>query len=126
MLQGIEMSRRPQGRHLNRAAGAFAYAQAELERTHPGLTRVTPAGDFRRGCELIGALVLIAVDPYMKGPNDIITAVDNLTIHVTSKQRYGITLLLATGSDRHIEALKAVAKHRKLTLDGEASRRTIA
>jgi DNA polymerase (family 10) len=35
VLQGIEMSRLPQGRHLHRAASAFGFATAELERTHP-------------------------------------------------------------------------------------------
>ena len=35
VLQGIEMSRRPQGRHLHRAAGAFGYATAELVASRP-------------------------------------------------------------------------------------------
>src|SRR3977135_3725399 len=38
VLQAIDMSRRPQGLHLHRAAGAFGYATAELARSHPELT----------------------------------------------------------------------------------------
>src|SRR6185295_2257287 len=45
------------------------------------------------------------------------TGGDNLTIHVTSKNRYGITLLLATGSSKHIEALSMIAKSKGCTLD---------
>src|SRR5207248_6024417 len=63
VLQGIEMSRRPQGRHLHRAASALDYAASELARTHPGLTMVTPSGEFRRGCELVSTLSLVAVAP---------------------------------------------------------------
>jgi len=110
VLQGIEMSRRPQGRHLHRAASAFGYAIAELERSEPNLTMVTPAGEFRRGLELVNTLVLVAVDPRLKGKDRKITAGDTLTVNVTSKDRYGITLLLATGSADHIEALRIVAQ----------------
>jgi DNA polymerase (family X) len=117
VLQGIEMSRRPQGRHLHRAAGAFGYATAELARSHPELTMITPAGEFRRGCELVGTLVMVAVDPHLKGKNRTITAGDSLTFHVTSKDRYGVTLLLATGSAEHIEALRNVAQSKGCTLD---------
>lgn len=117
VLQAIDMSRRPQGRHLHRAAGAFAYATAELERSHPGLTMITPAGEFRRGCELVGTLVMVAIDPLLSGKNRTITAGDSLTVHVTSKDRYGIALLLATGSVDHVEALRIIAEFKGLTLD---------
>lgn len=129
VLQGIEMSRRPQGRHLHSARAAITRAMAELECTHPHLKRVMPAGDFRRGCELIQTLTLVAINPQLQGKNDIIKAGDSLTIHVTNTQRYGITLLLATGSDQHVEALQAVAKHQGLILDSDGLRkrhRTIA
>jgi DNA polymerase (family 10) len=123
VLQGIEMSRRPQGRHLHRAAGAFGQATAELGRTHSGLTMFTPAGEFRRGLELISTLVLVAIDPLLKGKNGIITAGDSLTVHVTSKDRYGMTLLFATGSAQHIEALRIVAQCRGYTLDEDGLRK---
>ena len=119
VLQAIEMSRRPQGRHLHRAAGAIGYATAELARSHPELTMITPAGEFRRGCELVGTLVMVAVDPRLKGKNRTITAGDSLAVHVTSKERYGITLLLATGSAEHIEALRLVAQSKACVIDEE-------
>jgi DNA polymerase (family 10) len=60
VLQGLEMSRRPQGRHLHRAAAALDYATDALARVHPDWTEIVPAGDFRRGCELVGTLSLVA------------------------------------------------------------------
>lgn len=123
VLQGIEMSRRPLGRHLHRARAAISAAIAELARTHPHFSLVTPAGEFRRGCELISTMALVAINPQLTGPNDTLTAGDSLTVHVTSPQRYGITLLLATGSDRHIEALQAVGQHQGLSLDNDGVRK---
>jgi DNA polymerase (family 10) len=116
VLQGIEMSRRPQGRHIHRAAAAIAYASAEVERMHPDWQQITPAGEFRRACELVSSLSLVAVDPKLRG-KDKTEQGDQLTIHVTSRERYGIALLLATGSDQHIEALRARAAKRGCTLD---------
>ena len=72
VLQAIEMSRRPQGRHLHRAADALSHSGDQLSRSLPDLTMVTPAGEFRRGCELISTLVMVAVDPHLKGENRII------------------------------------------------------
>ena len=107
------MSRRPQGRHIHRAAAAIAYAVNEVERLHPDWQHITPAGEFRRGCELVGALSLVAVDPKLRG-KDRTEQGDQLTIHVTSRDRYGIALLLATGSDQHLEALRARAAEARL------------
>jgi DNA polymerase (family 10) len=117
VLQAIEMSRRPRGRHLHRAAGALGYATAELARSHPELTMITPAGEFRRGLELVSTLILVAVDPHVKGKNRTITAGDSLTVHITPRDSYGITLLFATGSPEHIEALGIVAGSKGCTLD---------
>ena len=46
ILQGIEMSRRPQGRHIHRAAAAIAYAVNEVERLHPDWQNITPGASF--------------------------------------------------------------------------------
>ncbi len=116
ILQGIEMSRRPQGRHIHRAAAAINYARAEVERLHPDWQYITPAGDFRRGCELVSVLSLVAVDPKLRGKDKTITQ-GELSIHVTSRERYGISLLLATGANRHIEALRSRAEKEGCTLD---------
>jgi DNA polymerase (family 10) len=119
VLQGIEMSRRPQGRHMHRAAAAMSYAVADLERTHPDWTIITQAGEFRRGCELVGMLDLVAVDPHLRGKPHTVTTGDHLTVHVTDKDHFGITLLRATGSAQHLEALRALAQKKHLTLDEE-------
>src|SRR5215212_6264765 len=43
VLQGIEMSRQPQGRHIHRAAAAVRIAAEQLARAHPDWKNVTPA-----------------------------------------------------------------------------------
>jgi DNA polymerase (family 10) len=119
VLQGIDMSRRPQGRHIHRATSSFSYTSAELKRTHPNLTLITPAGELRRGCELVSTLEIVALDPHRKGENETIGTAEGLRVHITSEERYGITLLLATGSDKHIEALRALAGSKGWTLDAD-------
>jgi DNA polymerase (family 10) len=122
VLQGLEMSRRPQGRHIHRAALALNHAVSGLAHTHPELRQATPSGDFRRGCELIGSLVLVAVDPRGPAKNYEIKA-EGLTIHVTSEDRFGITLLLTTGSEKHLAALRTAAEQKGCTLDAAGLRR---
>jgi DNA polymerase (family X) len=41
----------------------------------------------------------------------------NLRIHLTDPAHYGITLLRATGSARHLEQLEALAARKRFTLD---------
>jgi DNA polymerase (family 10) len=118
VLQGIEMSRRPQGRHIHRAASALGYAVDAIARAHPEWTNITAAGEFRRGCELVGALSLVAVDPHLRGPDRTVEQGD-LAIHVTHAERWGVALLLATGSEEHLEALRRLAKRLGLALDAE-------
>jgi DNA polymerase (family 10) len=116
VLQGIEMSRPPQGRHIHRAAAAIDYAITEVKRLHPDWQQITPAGEFRRACELVSGLSLVAVDPKLRS-KDKTEQGDQLAIHITSREHYGIALLLATGSDQHIAALRARAAKRGCTLD---------
>src|SRR5205823_2240489 len=105
-----------QGRHIHRAAAAMQYASAEIARLHPDWTMVTPAGEFRRACEVVGALSLVAVDPKLEGEDKTIAQGDELTIHVTTPERYGLALLLATGSQQHIAALRALARKKGLDI----------
>jgi DNA polymerase (family 10) len=44
-------------------------------------------------------------------------------VHVTSPDRYGITLLLATGSEQHIAALKKLARRKGWSLDAQGLHR---
>jgi DNA polymerase (family 10) len=122
VIRGIEMSRRPQGRHLHRAATAIAYATNEIARVHTDWTNITPAGDFRRGCELVSDLALVAVDPRHRGEPNTMTH-GELTVHLAAPERYGITLLFATGSDQHIDALAKLAQKRGMALDAKGLRR---
>jgi DNA polymerase (family X) len=122
VLKGIEISRRAKGRHIHRAAAAMDYARNEVARAHPDWTEVTQAGEFRRGCELVGDLSLVAVDPQLHAETRT-TKQGELTIHAASGDRFGIALLLATGSDEHIEALRALAKKNGMTLDANGLRK---
>lgn len=121
VLQGIDMNRLPPGLHLHRAATAIQYAADELARAHRDWIQVTPAGEFRRGCELIRDLALVAVDPNHHGATEPIHQ-GELTLHLASPQRYGIALLLATGSSAHLDALRALAERKGLTLGADGLR----
>ncbi|TMJ41054.1 MAG: DNA polymerase/3'-5' exonuclease PolX [Alphaproteobacteria bacterium] len=122
VLQGIEMSRRPQGRHIHRAAAAINYARNEVARVHPDWTNVTPAGEIRRGCELVSELSIVAVDPHLHEDTKT-TKQGELTVHIASGERYGIALLLATGSDQHIDALRTLAQKKGMTLSANGLRK---
>jgi DNA polymerase (family X) len=119
VLQGLAILSGPQGRYLHRAAAALRFAADAIAREHPAWADVTPAGEFRRGCELIGALSLVATDPHLHGVDRTIEQGDQLVVHVTGPARYGIALLLATGSDAHVDALRALARRKGLRLDTE-------
>lgn len=116
VLQGIEISRLPPGLHLHRAAAAIRYVAEELAHAHPRWTAITPAGDFRRGCELVRDLALVAVDPDHHGET-LRTRHGELSLHVASPARYGVALLLATGSSAHLDALGALARRQGFMLD---------
>ncbi len=46
--------------HLHKAASLLEHAVAAVKRDHPEYSRVEIAGDFRRGCELVSELALVA------------------------------------------------------------------
>jgi DNA polymerase (family 10) len=124
ILQGIEIKRRGQGqRHIHRAAEWLATAESNLRASHPDLKRITPAGEFRRGCELVSDLCLVAEAPGLKTAPQKVKASDQFTFYLTDTKHYGITLLLATGSDAHLEALRAVAKNKGLAFEETGLRR---
>jgi DNA polymerase (family X) len=61
ILQNIEIGRSGEGRrHIHRAALLLESAERSLQQAHPELVRLTSAGDFRRGCELVADLALVA------------------------------------------------------------------
>ena len=106
VLDGIEALRTARGRtHIHRAAERLDVAEDQLRQAVPSVQRVIPAGEFRRGCELIGDLILVAE---MKGKSEIVELGEG-TGFVTDRATLGSTLLFATGSLAHIEQLQALA-----------------
>jgi DNA polymerase (family 10) len=122
ILQGIAVARAGEGRrHTHRAALLLESAEARLRQAHPDLKRVTPAGDFRRGCELVSDLSLVVETA--AADVGTIRSGTHLGIHLTDPAHYGITLLLATGSAKHLEQLEALAAGKGFQLDGTGLRR---
>lgn len=128
VLESIEAMRQGGGQiHIHRAGELLDAATASLTRAYPNATRIEPAGDFRRGCELVSELRLVAELPGTAMPESLRSG--SVEVHLTDKRRYGITLLMATGSADHLQQLKAFAEARGLALDEQGlrrGRRTIA
>ena len=117
VLDGIEARRAAQGRmHLHRAAELLEAAEAQLRHARPEVSDVAPAGEFRRGCELVGDLVLVGT---VKGRSELMER-GAVTVLLTQPSRRGITELLGTGSPAHLGQLRALAagKGATLTPDG--------
>jgi DNA polymerase (family X) len=118
ILENIAIGRSGKGqRHIDRAAILLDNAARTLREARPELKRITVAGDFRRGSELVGDLALVAEAPSLPEGPTTIAAGGELTVHLTDRRHYGAALLHATGSPRHIEALQALARDKGLTLD---------
>jgi DNA polymerase (family X) len=61
ILQNLAIARSGAGRlHLHRAAALLEHAMESLRSARPDLKRLTIAGDFRRGCELVGNFSIVA------------------------------------------------------------------
>jgi DNA polymerase (family 10) len=122
ILRGIDVLRRSHGlRLIHHAGDILEGACANLTRSHPELIRIVPAGDYRRACELVGDLVLVAE----VAPGGVSGTLDlgELKLHMAEPARYGPALVMATGSAAHIAALQARARERGFTLDASGLRR---
>src|SRR5205085_7108623 len=120
---GIEIKRHARGRrHLHRAAELLSAAENHLRSSRLEFGRITAAGDFRRGCELVSELALVAETIRRDSPVEMLQFGHQLRIYLTDKARYGITLLLATGSQAHLAQLRAVANQKKFVLDADGLR----
>jgi DNA polymerase (family X) len=65
ILQNLAIAKSGQGRlHLHRAAALLDRATASLRSARLELQRLTVAGDFRRGRELVGDFSIVAEGPY--------------------------------------------------------------
>jgi DNA polymerase/3'-5' exonuclease PolX len=72
ILQGIKIRRDGEGqRHLHRAATLIESAREQLGRLKLDIKRVIPAGDFRRGCELVSDLALVAETSRLRRAQEI-------------------------------------------------------
>src|SRR5215204_952802 len=118
ILQGLEIRWQAHGqRHVHRAAELLAAAEKNLRESRLGLKRITRGGDFRRGCELVSDLSLVAEAGKLDGAPETLRVSDQFQVYFTDSERSGITLLLATGSEGHLEQLQALAKSKGLLLD---------
>jgi DNA polymerase (family 10) len=95
-----------------------------LNSEHPEYSRVEIAGDFRRGCELVTNLAIVAqANKSLKFANSS----GGLELAVTDKKHFGATLLHATGSADHLEQLAKLAADKGFALkpDGLYQGRTL-
>jgi DNA polymerase (family X) len=121
IVQGLEIRKAAQGaRHIHRAAELLSAAEKSLRRSLP-LKRVIPAGDFRRGRELISNLALVAEAEDLEGGPKAVKS-GELSVYLTDAQHFGASLLRATGSEAHLQQLTRVAKSKRLELTDEGLR----
>jgi DNA polymerase (family 10) len=92
-------------------------AEANLKKSRVGFKRIQPAGDFRRGCELVGELSLVAEVPQTEVTKDSVFAEGELKVHMSDAAHYGATLLRATGSEAHLDQMRAYARSKGYSLD---------
>ncbi|TGT71792.1 MULTISPECIES: DNA polymerase/3'-5' exonuclease PolX [unclassified Mesorhizobium] len=112
ILQNLAIARSGETQlHLHKAAALLQHAVISLKQGHPEFSRVEIAGDFRRGCELVADLALVALGKER-------TEIDQSTLRlvVTDKKHFGASLLEATGSADHLEQLKTYATERGFAL----------
>jgi DNA polymerase (family 10) len=121
ILEGIAMRRGSEkSLRVNRAEELLLHAAEALRMQ--GLDEVTIAGDLRRGCELVSELRLVATSPAsQKVVHERLGAV---RLDVAPRDAFGSALLYATGNQRHVEQLEAIARSNHLVLgpDGLAGR----
>ncbi|HEX2257732.1 MAG TPA: helix-hairpin-helix domain-containing protein [Afifellaceae bacterium] len=122
-LQGIEMLRRSRRHRLiNHADEFLAAIVANLQRSSTELERIEPAGDVRRGCDLVCDLRLAGRIAVPMSSVQTVSINDEVDLYVADEPRYGVALLLATGSAAHVEALQRFAESRNLRLGPEGLR----
>jgi DNA polymerase (family X) len=123
ILQNLAIAKSGEGRlHLHRAAALLAHAKDSIRKSQPELKRVTVAGDFRRGCELVGNLAIVAEAP-QAGKMAETPAADGLQIRLSDRKHFGAALLFATGSAAHIKKLHALAADKGMRLEAEGLRK---
>ena len=122
ILQNLTIAKSGAGRlHLHRAVALIEHAQASLAKLRPDLKHVTVAGDFRRGCELVADLALVAETAKEEGEPAVLNS-SGLKVHLTDRKHLGATLLHATGSAEHLDQLRTLAERKGMTLQADGLR----
>ncbi|WP_407175121.1 PHP domain-containing protein [Bradyrhizobium sp. STM 3562] len=115
ILQNVAIAKSGEGSlHLHRAAALLDHAKDSLRTARPELKHLTVAGDFRRGCELVRDLAIVAEKPVSDDP-DINSG--GLQLHLADRKHFGAALLFATGSAAHLEGLRELAERKGMTLE---------
>jgi DNA polymerase (family 10) len=117
ILQNLAIAKSGEGRiHLHRAAALLEHAKETLQKAQPGLRNVAVAGDFRRGCELVADLALVAEAPVLESGPAILNS-SGLKVHLTDRKHFGASLLQATGSVEHLDRLRSLAEAKGMRLE---------
>lgn len=127
ILQNLAIPRSGQNHlHMHRAAALLEHAKDSLHGARPDLKRLTIAGDFRRGCELVADLSIVAESSKDKGPSPT-SAAEGLQLHLADRRHFGAALLFATGSAAHLDELRSLAEAKGMRLepDGLHKGRTV-
>src|SRR5438874_7330325 len=123
ILEGMKIRKTALGtRHLHRADELALSSAETLRRSVPGLIRTVTAGDLRRGGELVSNLAVVTEVERLAGPPKVITS-GEMSVYLTDARRFGVSLLFATGSSKHLESLQQRAADRGMTLTPEGLRR---
>jgi DNA polymerase (family X) len=119
ILSGLEMLRERQGRMLMHTGDErAATACAMLKKARPELDRIAPAGEVRRGCEVVAEpIIVVAQAPTPAGTTS--TTEHGLKVEVADAAHYGLVLLFETGSTAHLDKLRILAERQGLTLRKE-------
>jgi len=104
---------------MHRAAAFLEYAEESLRAARPELKRLTIARDFRRGCELIGDMSIVAE---RSAPAGAVVQSGGLQVRVADPRHLGATLLQATGSAAHLDGLRALAEKKGMCLEPDGPR----
>lgn len=120
VLQNLAIAKSGRGRlHMHRAAAFLEYAEESLRAARPELKRLTIARDFRRGCELIGDMSIVAE---RSAPAGAVVQSGGLQVRVADPRHLGATLLQATGSAAHLDGLRALAEKKGMCLEPDGPR----
>src|SRR5204863_5845041 len=114
ILEGLALARSAQGyMRVNRAEELLLNACEQLRQK--GVGDITIAGDFRRGCDLVGDFRVVATsdEKMVRGQ------LGGVNVDIVPQERLGSALVYATGNAQHIEQLEGLAKGKGLTLSAD-------